>query len=121
MPSLFVIQGRDQGRRFELSVPVITLGRDRSNDIQLHDTEVSRRHAEFRQENDEYALVDTQSSNGTFVNQQRIERSALKSGDRLQVAVVERVWRDRADPADRGPGDALAPPRPRRFRTRPGS
>jgi branched-chain amino acid transport system permease protein len=46
VPSLFVIQGRDQGTRFELEDAVVGLGRDASNPILVHDTEVSRRHAE---------------------------------------------------------------------------
>ena len=45
MPSLFVIQGRDQGKRFELREGVLGVGRDVSNFIRLQDTEVSRRHA----------------------------------------------------------------------------
>ena len=49
MASLFVIQGADQGKRFELkSTKPVALGRDNSNAIRLHDTEVSRRHAELR-------------------------------------------------------------------------
>ena len=48
--SMFVIKGRDQGKRFDLTTVVASVGRDASNTIQLHDTEISRRHAEIRQE-----------------------------------------------------------------------
>ena len=48
MASLFVIQGADQGKRFEFKTSPVPLGRDNSNAIRLHDTEVSRRHAEIR-------------------------------------------------------------------------
>jgi len=85
--SLFVIQGRDQGNRFEFDsrrLPV-TLGRDASCTIQLHDTEVSRLHAEIRLVDGKLLLVDQQSSNGTFVNSSRIERHELVSGDQLQL------------------------------------
>jgi two-component system, NtrC family, sensor kinase len=85
MASLFVIRGRDQGKRFELNRPMATVGRDSSNAIQLHDTEVSRRHAEIRQDDSHHQLIDLVSSNGTFVNNQRIERQALKNGDRVQI------------------------------------
>lgn len=84
MASLFVIQGRDQGRRFELEEFPRTLGRESHNDIQLHDQEVSRKHAEIRFDNGEFELVDLKSSNGTFVNSRRIERQSLRNGDRLQ-------------------------------------
>jgi len=85
MPSLFVIQGRDQGKRFELDRRVLGVGRDVTNPIQLHDTEVSRRHAELRAHNDVVEVVDLESSNGTFVNGEPIQQVVLSSGDRLQV------------------------------------
>lgn len=85
MASLFVIKGRDQGRRFELDASALGLGRDTSNPIQLHDTEVSRRHAEVRRDGKAFQVVDLGSSNGTFVNSQRVEQHALTSGDRVQV------------------------------------
>ncbi len=85
MASLFVIQGRDQGRRFELTKPVHAIGRDTGNHIQLHDTEASRRHAEVRQSGVEWLLVDLNSSNGSFVNSEPVGERVLKSGDRVQI------------------------------------
>ena len=85
MASLFVIQGDDQGRRFELNRDVVTLGRDRGNEIVLHDTEISRRHAEIRRTAEGFRLVDLQSSNGCYVNQQRQTECPLTHGDRLQL------------------------------------
>jgi two-component system, NtrC family, sensor kinase len=85
VPTLFVIRGVDQGSRFELTEPIIRLGRDPSSTIPLHDTEVSRHHAEIRRSDDEYAISDLNSSNGTFVNGQRIRHHQLASGDQLQV------------------------------------
>jgi signal transduction histidine kinase len=85
--SLFVIQGRDQGTRFELDShsDSFPLGRDTGNPIQLHDTEVSRRHAELRRNGDVFLLADLGSSNGTFVNNQRIQQQELASGDQVQI------------------------------------
>jgi two-component system NtrC family sensor kinase len=85
MASLFVIQGRDQGKRFELLDAVTSLGRESGNTIQLHDSEVSRRHAELRRQDDGFQVVDLASSNGTFVNNERITEKALESGDRVQM------------------------------------
>lgn len=85
MPTLFVIRGVDQGSRFELTEPTIRLGRDPSSTIPLHDTEVSRHHAEIRRIEGEYAISDLNSSNGTFINGQRIRHQQLTSGDQLQV------------------------------------
>jgi signal transduction histidine kinase/pSer/pThr/pTyr-binding forkhead associated (FHA) protein len=83
--SLFVIQGADQGKRFELTTSPISLGRDNTNPIRLHDTEVSRRHAEVRRSDEAYRVVDLGSANGTYVNGQAVDQSPLRSGDRLQL------------------------------------
>src|SRR5436190_15593934 len=85
MPSLFVIQGRDQGRRFDLPATPLTIGRDVANQIQLRDQEASRRHAEFHGEDGQYEVVDLQSSNGTWINGKKVDRATLKTGDRLQI------------------------------------
>lgn len=85
MASLFVIQGRDQGRRFDLEQESVSVGRDAGNAIQLHDSEVSRRHAEIRVVDGVYVLADLKSSNGTFVNDQQITEHPLASGDRVLI------------------------------------
>ncbi len=85
MATLFVIRGMDQGTRFEIEEPMIRVGRDASNNIQLHDTEVSRHHAEIRCLDNAFAILDLNSSNGTYVNGQRIKQCALNSGDQLQM------------------------------------
>jgi signal transduction histidine kinase len=83
--SLFVIQGADQGKRFELRAKPMALGRDGSNPIRLHDNEVSRRHAEMRPVDETYRIVDLGSANGTFVNGRPVEHAALKSGDQVRI------------------------------------
>jgi two-component system NtrC family sensor kinase len=85
VPSLFVIRGIDQGSKFELRTPSVTVGREPGNTIQLHDTEISRRHAELRLIDGRYMLVDLNSSNGTYLNGRRVEMSELTNGDQLQV------------------------------------
>ncbi len=85
MPSLFVIQGRDQGKRFELHGPTVTIGRDKSNSIQLHDSEISRNHAQLVTDGNQFELIDLDSSNGSFVNSDSTQRQTLKSGDRVQL------------------------------------
>jgi signal transduction histidine kinase/pSer/pThr/pTyr-binding forkhead associated (FHA) protein len=85
VPSLFVIRGNDQGVRFELDESPVRVGRDASSAVQLHDTEVSRQHAEIRRHEHAFTIADLGSSNGTFVNGRRIERHSLQSGDQVQV------------------------------------
>jgi signal transduction histidine kinase len=53
--------------------------------LQLHDTEVSRHHAEIRRVDDAYVIADLGSSNGTFVNGQHVRERQLASGDQIQL------------------------------------
>ncbi len=85
MASLFVIRGNDQGSRFELEGKALRLGRDASSVIQIHDTEVSRHHAEIRRGDREFTISDLGSSNGTYVNGRRVRQHLLASGDQIQV------------------------------------
>jgi signal transduction histidine kinase len=91
---LFVIQGADQGKRFEFTSGPVALGRDKSNAIELHDNEVSRRHAELRLDPKGFQIVDLGSANGTFVNDRQIERTALRSGDRVQLGQTVMEFQD---------------------------
>jgi signal transduction histidine kinase/pSer/pThr/pTyr-binding forkhead associated (FHA) protein len=82
---LIVIQGTDEGKQFELIDPATGVGRDAANPIRLHDTEVSRRHAEFHASDGEVRIVDVGSANGTFVNNQPVKEAVLRFGDHIQV------------------------------------
>ena len=102
MASLFVIQGPDQGMRFELEAPgaPLLLGRDPTNRVQIHDTEVSRRHAEIRGSGEAFLLADLGSANGTFVNNVRVDQKELASGDQVQIGRTVMLF---TGPGDSGP------------------
>jgi signal transduction histidine kinase len=87
VPALFVIQGRNRGARYDLAghEGALTIGREAGNAIRLEDSEVSRRHAEIRRVGDTFVVGDLKSSNGTFVNDRKVERAELASGDRIRV------------------------------------
>lgn len=79
---------------FDRTVPcksVLTLGRDKNSDIVLADLMVSRNHAVIRRiGTNDYYLIDGGSSNGSYVNQQRVTMpKLLKHGDRIKVGDVE--------------------------------
>lgn len=88
MASLFVIKGADQGMRFELDPGITILGRDTTATVQLHDSEVSRRHAELRVADNRFVLSDVGSSNGTFVNGRRVDSQELATGDQVQIGAT---------------------------------
>jgi len=99
--SLLVIQGADQGKRFEFTSGPMPLGRDNSNAVQLHDNEVSRRHAELRSVPNGYEIVDLGSANGTYVNDHAVDRSALRHGDKVQVGQTVMMFQDGGTAAQR--------------------
>ncbi len=99
MPALFVIQGRNRGARYDLAdiEGAVSIGREAGNAIRLEDNEVSRRHAEVRRVGELFVVGDLKSSNGTFVNDRKIERAELASGDRIRVGRSVLVYARDAD------------------------
>jgi hypothetical protein len=81
------------GKRHELDKRRVVIGRSRDCDIQVADSNVSRRHAEVRQEGAAYWVVDLDSTNGTEVNGRRLKRAKLKPGDTITVGATELVFR----------------------------
>ncbi len=82
---LIVIKGPDEGRQFDLELDhTFTIGRDRTNNIILHDTEVSRRHAEIRPKaGGGFIVRDVGSANGTFLNAKPVKESPIAPGDHI--------------------------------------
>ncbi len=69
---LVVRQGPTPGQIFELNNNEVTIGRDISNDIVINDAEVSRNHARLILERDRYKIEDLNSTNGTYIDGQRL-------------------------------------------------
>jgi pSer/pThr/pTyr-binding forkhead associated (FHA) protein len=69
---LTVRQGPVPGKVFELAKDVMTIGRDVNNDLVINDSEVSRNHARLTSQSGGYLIEDLASTNGTFVNGQRL-------------------------------------------------
>jgi pSer/pThr/pTyr-binding forkhead associated (FHA) protein len=80
------------GTRHEVGKRRTVIGRSKDCDIQLPDPNVSRRHAELRQEGTAYWLVDLDSTNGVVVNGRRLKRAKLETGDRITMGSTELVF-----------------------------
>src|SRR3954469_16809277 len=84
--ALLVMQrGPSAGARFLLDAERTVAGRSTGADIFLDDVTVSRKHAEFVREGTTFVVRDIGSLNGTYVNRSRIDQSALRSGDEVQI------------------------------------
>jgi len=94
---LIVRSGAQAGDRFALAAAETRLGRHPDSEIMLDDITVSRRHAAIEQTPEGYVVTDAGSLNGTYVNQERIERAVLHHGDELQVGKFRLVLFERAD------------------------
>jgi hypothetical protein len=81
------------GRKHELDGVQTTIGRSKECDIQLPDANVSRKHAEVRQEGAAYWAIDLDSTNGMEVNGRRLKRAKLRQGDKITVGSTELVFR----------------------------
>ena len=81
---LLARQGPRAGQAFDLNKPVVTIGREASNDIVLEDPQVSRQHARLTLQGTSYMIEDLGSTNGSFVNGRRVMTpTPLNPGDKL--------------------------------------
>jgi pSer/pThr/pTyr-binding forkhead associated (FHA) protein len=86
--ALRFISGKYQGGEFPLPVGTraeIIVGRSSELDMVLVEDMVSRRHARIECDDDHILIEDLGSTNGTFVNGEKIKRAALKEGDRVLI------------------------------------
>ena len=94
---LIVRAGSQAGARFGLDTDITRLGRHPDSEISLDDITVSRRHAEVQRTAEGYVVADSGSLNGTYVNQERVERALLQHGDELQIGKFRLVFFERTD------------------------
>jgi len=93
LPKVVIQEGPGAGKEFEVEQAAI-LGRLDTNDIPVHDKKASREHAKIYKQGDRFAIVDLNSSNGTFVNGEKITKRILEPGDRIEIGVVRLVFQD---------------------------
>ena len=83
--ALVVERGPRSGMTYMLTPGNTTVGRHPESDIFLNDVTVSRHHCRFLVSDDSISVEDSGSTNGTYVNDQRIDTAELSPGDEVLV------------------------------------
>ena len=86
--SLAVILGANSGQIYQLSKPRIILGRGAGCDIQLPDSEVSRRHAMLEIRDEKATVTDLGSTNGTYVEGMRVDSTCIASHQEFSLGTT---------------------------------
>src|SRR5437867_12811190 len=107
MASLIIVEGPNPGREFLLPPGCSIIGRQHDVAVVLESLAASRQHAEIRLEGNDCYIQDLGSSNGTYVNGQRIKGRTLLTGqDTLQIGPYVLSFR-RDGPEWESPGPSL--------------
>lgn len=113
---LVMKSGPTPGKVFDLTEDEITIGRDTAADLTVSDAEVSRKHARLFKQGTTYMLEDLGSTNGTYVNGQRLMGPhALRNGELIMFGenvglVFEASSIDMDATIAAGPGQFETPP-----------
>lgn len=83
--AIVVEKGPRQGMSFLLKDGNTTVGRHPDSDIFLNDVTVSRHHCRFVTSGDELTVEDSGSTNGTYVNDERVDSANLAAGDEVLI------------------------------------
>jgi len=112
-PCLSIIKGSAEGQTIQLGhgVSGISLGRSADNDVVVDDPLVSRHHARISQQNGQYVIVDSGSSNGTVVNGNKVQTQSLSPGAVIKLGDTELVYQGPTIKGSNQPVKAAAPGR----------
>src|SRR6185369_6265528 len=89
MPKLVVLSEGLTGRSYELKVEKTTIGRVEDNAFQIAEQSVSSHHCEVLLKGNDIVVKDLNSTNGTYINGEKISEKALKPGKILRLGTVE--------------------------------
>ncbi len=84
MNKLLQIEGKGKGSLFDVKDGV-RIGRSEKCEISLSESDVSRIHASFSEEDDVLTIQDEDSRNGVFVNDEQIQETTLSDGDEIKI------------------------------------
>lgn len=76
---------RQFGKRYALEREVLSIGRGQENIVVLDNDSVSRRHCRIEKRNASWFVVDLDSTNGTYVNDELVKEYQLRRGDQIKI------------------------------------
>jgi pSer/pThr/pTyr-binding forkhead associated (FHA) protein len=103
---LVMFRGDGERRSFSIARDMTVIGRREDCDLRIPVGDVSRKHCRMVKEADTLRIEDLGSSNGTFVNGERVQEAVLNPGDVIQVGPVQFVLQIDGVPSE----DELAQP-----------
>src|SRR5258705_1379950 len=105
MPRLVLLSEGLTGRTYELKSEKTTVGRVSDNAFEIPEASVSSHHCEILLRGNEVVVKDLGSTNGTFINGEKIEEAVVKPGQILRVGMIEM----RLESGDAAPATTPAP------------
>jgi hypothetical protein len=88
------LSGPKQGKTLDLDGPVTTIGTAPGSTVTLNDAGVSRKHAGIRKTDGGFELADLGSTNGVYVNGEKVAKRKLQLGDVIRVGTTEMVFKN---------------------------
>lgn len=107
MAKLVLLSAGMTGRAHELKVEKTTIGRVEDNTFQIAEASVSSHHCEVLLRGSEVLVRDLNSTNGTFINGEKVSEAPLKPGQVLRLGQIE--MRLEADASAAAPSAPAAP------------
>ncbi len=101
LASMLVRTGSLKGTRFQVRVPVVNIGRADYNDLVIPDESVSTQHAKLQRREEVWMLTDLGSTNGTFVDGERIAgETAISPGAAIRFGEISLMFEPTDDDAE---------------------
>jgi pSer/pThr/pTyr-binding forkhead associated (FHA) protein len=107
LANLMVRTGLLKGQRLAIRVPIVNVGRADYNDVVLPDDSVSTSHAKLQRREGVWVLVDLDSTNGSFVDAERVKgETPLAPGALIRLGEVQVLFEPTDDTVDAAKGSS---------------